>query len=118
MKKKKVTVEIAESDYKAVQAMATACGWSINDVLAQCIKNGMPPSLEKIPSAFQEELLSLNQLDDMALLSVVEGTDDTKKHKEELYRKADFDVLRRTYALRLLQWRGHPVPNSYEAMIG
>jgi hypothetical protein len=29
--------------------------------------------------------------------------------------KADFDVLRRTYALRLLRWRGHSIP---ETMIG
>jgi hypothetical protein len=42
-------------------------------------------------------------------MQVVDGKGPEPKGKGELYKKADFLALRRTYALSLLRWRGHPI---------
>jgi hypothetical protein len=69
----------------------------------------MPPSLSKVPDVFHDELLSLNALSDKALLSVVDGKWPPPAGKGAVYKKADFISLRRTYALSVLRWRGHPI---------
>lgn len=117
MKTKKVSVEIAESDYQTLEAVAKACGMSLGQVVAQCVKSGMPPALNKVPEHFHDDLIRLNGLGDLELLEIIEGRAPLKKMTKEQI-KADFDALRRTYALRLLRWRGHSIPLPYESMIG
>ena len=107
--KKKITLELSMTDYKLLQEIADACKWPLEEVVVQCIQGGMPPSLRKVPAAFHDELLSLNALSDKALMSVVDGKWPAPSGKEAVYKKADFISLRRTYALSLLRWRGHPV---------
>lgn len=118
MKTKKITVELSMTDYEALSAIADASGWSLAEVLAQCVRSGMPPTLTKVPDAFHDELLALNGLDDRHLLDLVEGKRPSKSAQSDLHKKANFDALRRTYALSLLRWRGHPVPMPYEGLIG
>ncbi|WP_420631701.1 hypothetical protein [Candidatus Leptofilum sp.] len=107
--KKKVTLELSATDYNLLKQIADACKWPIEEVVVQCIKSGMPPSLSKVPAAFHKDLLSLNALSDKALMSVVDGKLPSPEGKGQLYKKADFVSLRRTYALSLLRWRGHPI---------
>lgn len=118
MKTRKVQVELPLSFYEALKEIAEASSWSLERVLLQCVKTGMPPTLHKVPEAFHNELIGLNRLNDRDLLRVVEGTWPAAGKENELQRKADFDILRRTYALSLLRWRGHPIPAPYEALIG
>ncbi|MBE2221063.1 MAG: hypothetical protein IAF02_05955 [Anaerolineae bacterium] len=108
-----VQVEIDAEVYAELQQMAETSTWSMNDVLAQTIKSGLPPSLAKVPSAFHEELLKLNSLGDRDLMKVADGDWPAPK-MDETHEKADFLTLRRTYAMSVLRWRGHPVPNLYE----
>lgn len=108
----KVEVEIEEEVFAELQQMAKASTWSLNDVLAQTIKTGLPPSLAKVPAAFHEELLKLNRLGDKDLMKVADG-DWPMPEMDERHEKADFSTLRRTYAMSVLRWRGHPVPNLY-----
>jgi len=108
-----VKVEIEEDVYAELQQMAEASTWSMNDVLAQTIKSGLPPSLSKVPSAFQAELLALNSLGDKDLMDVADGVGLDPASLNEAKKKADFATLRRTYAMSVLRWRGHPVPNLY-----
>ncbi|PID85068.1 MAG: hypothetical protein CSB13_09925 [Chloroflexi bacterium] len=108
-----VKVKIDEMIYADLNQMAEASTWSLNDVLAQTIKAGLPPSLTKVPAAFHRELLSLNSLNDRDLMKVADGNWPVPK-MDETYQKADFLTLRRTYAMSVLRWRGHPVPNLYE----
>lgn len=117
MKTKKVSVEIEEADYKTLEAIAKACDMKIGAVVAQCVKSGMPPSLAKVPESFHQELIDMNGLGDLELLGIVEGS-APKKKLTEAQKKADFDILQKTYALRLLRWRGHSIPLPYENMIG
>jgi hypothetical protein len=107
--KKKVTLELSMTDYNLLKDIADACKWPVEEVAMQCMKCGMPPSLSKVPAAFHDELLSLNALSDRDLMSVVDGKSSAPEEKGELYKKADFISLRRTYALSLLRWRGHPI---------
>jgi hypothetical protein len=108
-----VKVEIAEDIYDQLQQMAEASTWSMNDVLAQTIKSGLPPSLSKVPVAFQAELLALNSLGDKDLMDVADGIGIDLNALNDAQKKADFPTLRRTYAMSVLRWRGHPVPNLY-----
>lgn len=116
MKTKKFTLELSMTDYNIVKEIADACKWSVEEVLVQCIRAGMPPTLSKVPEVFHEDLLALNALDDRDLLRVVDGDWPAPKKQSELHKKADYLALRRTYALSLLRWRGHPT-DHYEALL-
>lgn len=108
-----VQVEIEEDVYAELQQMAEASTWSLNDVVAQTLKSGLPPSLSKVPVAFQAELLALNSLGDKELMGVADGIGIDLDALNDEQKKADFPTLRRTYAMSVLRWRGHPVPNLY-----
>lgn len=114
MKTKKVQFELPISLYAELAEIAEASDSTMEDVLVQTIKCGMPPSLSKVPDEFHTELLPLNRLADKDLLRIVEGDWPAPKKQSELHRKADFASLRRTYALSLLRWRGHPIPTPFE----
>lgn len=115
MKKKSVQVEVPLSIHELLQDIAQSSGWSFQEVLLQTIKSGLPPSLAKVPEDFHEGLLLLNSLGDRDLLRVVEGELPGSLPKGP--KSADFKLLRQTYALRLLKWRGHPIPSPYEALV-
>ena len=115
MKSKKVQVEIPLSIYELLQDIAQASNWTFEEVVLQTIKSGLPPSLGKVPEEFHEGLLLLNGLGDRDLLCVVEG--ELPKGLPQGPKSADFKLLRQTYALRLLKWRGHPIPSPYEALV-
>ncbi|MCA9874349.1 MAG: hypothetical protein H6659_05770 [Ardenticatenaceae bacterium] len=117
MKGKKITVEIPEHMYDDLQRIAQASNWPLEEVLLQSIKVGLPPSLSKVPEAFHEELLGLNALGDLDLMRVADGDWPEPKKQDLMHQKADFVTLRRTYALSLLRWRGHPVPSAYDSYI-
>ncbi len=90
---------------------------SLEDVIIQSIRTGMPPSLGKVPKPFHDELMPMNALGDRDLLRIVEGDWPPPKVRDDdddMFRKFDFTVLRTTYASKLLRWRGHPVPIPYE----
>jgi hypothetical protein len=115
MKKKSVQIEVPLSIHELLQDIAQSSGWSFEEVLLQTIKAGLPPSLGKVPEEFHEGLLTLNSLGDRDLLRVVEGELPGSLPKGP--KSADFKLLQKTYALRLLKWRGHPIPSPYEALV-
>ncbi len=115
---KKITIELSIGEYEQLAEIAEASSSTIENVVAQCVRCGMPPTLNFVPEEFHEDLLALNKLDDKFLLRIVEGTLPIRGKLDEFQRKADFPALRRTYALSLLRWRGHPVPIPYESYVG
>lgn len=117
MRSVKVEVNVPLHEYDCLAQIAEAGGWPLEMVILQTIRNGLPPSLSKVPEAFHADLLALNKLDDRSLLRVIEGETPPPK-MDSTQKRADFETLWRTYALSLLRWRGHPVPTAYEAMIG
>lgn len=118
MKTKKISVELPENLYNDLQEIAGASSWKFEDVILQTIRIGMPPSLNKVPPAFHDELLALNKLNDRGLFQVIENDSTAQDDQDEDHRRANFDALRRMYALSLLKWRGHPIPSPYESLPG
>jgi len=116
VKKKKVQIELPESIYRLLQQVAEASEWPLEEVLLQSVKSGLPPSTGKVPEEFRDGLLALCKLDDRSLLRVVEG-DIPAELQGKGGHKGDFKLLQQTYALRLLKWRGHPIPPPFEALI-
>lgn len=114
MSTRTVQIELPPNIYDELADISGASTMSLEEVVLQTIKSGMPPSLGKVPAAFHDELISLNGFPDKDLLRVVEGDWPAPETNDELHRKADFTTLRRMYALSLLRWRGHPIPNPYE----
>jgi len=113
---KTIKVELSETDYELLKEIADSSGWPLAEVIMQCIQAGMPPTLSKVPAAFHDDLAVLNRLSDRDLLRVVDGDWPEPKNQTDLHRRADFTSLRRTYALSLLKWRGHPI-SPEDAMI-
>jgi len=118
MKTKVLKIELNIADYADLQDIADASSKTVAEIVQQCIKRGMPPILNKVPDEFHIELLLLNGLNDRKLFDVIEGKLPPTSKQTILHKKADFQALRRTYALSLLRWRGHPIPDPFEAMIG
>lgn len=113
---KEVTVEVTlpQNTYEELRQVADASSWTMEEVVRRTIHSGMPPVLSKVPAAFHEKLLALNELDDQELWRIVVGDSPMEEELDNQQRKADFPTLRRSYAFALLKWRGHPVPLPYE----
>jgi hypothetical protein len=105
-----VTISLPLSLHERLQAVALASSRPFDEVLLQTIKNGMPPALHKVPDKFHKLLLPLNMLDDQELWQVAQGERPEEEANSEA-QKIEFTTLRRAYALALLKWRGHPIPD-------
>jgi hypothetical protein len=117
MEAKKIQVELPLDLYSTLREVSDASGWPLEEVVLRSIRSGAPPNLNKVPEDFHADLIALNGFPDRDLLRVVEGDLPSSEELSERRKKADFDTLRRTYALTLLKWRGHPVSKAYEALI-
>lgn len=117
MADKKVQIKLPADLYHDLQEVADASGWSLQEVVLQAIRSGAPPNLSKVPVDFRPELIALHKLNDLDLMKVVDGGLPMAGKLTARQKKADFDALRRTYALSLLKWRGHPVATMFEGLI-
>ena len=113
----KIELELPTNIHNQLKAIADSSSWSFEEVILQTIRNGLPPLLGKVPHGLHNELLKLNGLTDRELWQVIEGKIPVDADQDEEHRRADFDLLRRTYALSVLKWRGHPIPEPYEALL-
>lgn len=118
MTTKQIKLELPEPLCQQLTQVAKAAGLSLEEVVQQCVRAGLPPLLGKVPAEFHHKLLALNGLSDRDLLRVVEDQLPDTEPKTAQAHKADYALLRRTYALALLKWRGHPLPTPYEALLG
>jgi hypothetical protein len=107
---KSVSLSLPLSLYQRLEAVARASARPFEEVLLQTIRNGMPPALHKVPEKFHDLLLPLNRLDDQELWQAAQGELPVEEMSDEA-QKVDFTTLRRAYALALLKWRGHPIPD-------
>ena len=127
-----ITLRLPEESYRRLQRMATALRRPLEEVASQTIRGNLPPTVDDLPDELQSELAAWSSLSDERLWEVARQplpTDQWRRHRhllrknetdalteaerEELARlRADADrfVLRRSYALALLKWRGHTLP--------
>ena len=117
MKSKMVTISVPFSIHDQLAQIADISGLTIDEVFVRTLKNGMPPSLRKVPKAYHQKLLLLNCIGDFDLWEIVSGKTDIDTPLEAEINPEDYLTLYRAYAFSLLKWRGHPVPSPHEMML-
>ena len=129
-----VTLDLPQDIYARLQQMARATQQSLEDVVVYTIRGNLPPIVNDLPPEMQGELVSLQSSSDQALLTVAQESVPseqwrrheyllsknqdgslTKAERAELTRlrmAADRLVLRRSYALALIKWRGYTLSGN------
>ncbi len=127
-----ITLRLPEDSYWRLQRMATALRRPLEEVASQTIRGNLPPAVDDLPAELQNELAGWSSLSDERLWEIARDplpADQWRRHRrllrkneagalteaerEELARlraATDRFVLRRSYALALLKWRGHTLP--------
>lgn len=126
-----VTIALPEEIYRRLEGAATATQRSLQDVIVQSIRGNLPPTLSDLSSEQRADVTELQQMDDDALWSVAKEplpglrwrrhkrllekaaasdlTEAERKSLGDLRQLTDRLVLRRSFALALLKWRGHSI---------
>jgi hypothetical protein len=132
-----ITVTLPEDVYTQLEARARSNARSMDDVVAQTLALGLPPSPERdLPAAIQAELHAMEHLSDEALWAVARSTanDDKialydllierqqsgllttegRKVLTQLREEADALMVRKAHAYAILQSRGYTLPTLDE----
>ena len=131
-----LTLELPDDIYEHIARAARGMKQPVEKALINIVR-GATPSLEKVPLEYREELEALEDLSDAELWTISARCLEQakrrrleklleKKEKSELpdrdrqtlarlRREADRLLLRRSYALLLLKYRGHRVANFGDA---
>jgi hypothetical protein len=127
-----VNIELPEEIYQRLKDMATATQRSVEEVIFQTIRGDLPPALDDLPPDQRDLVADLHLRSDEALWAVAsESLPDQhwRRHQRlldkaqtsaltgaerteltELREATDHFVIRRSYALALLKWRGYTIP--------
>lgn len=127
-----VTVKLPQALYRRLERVAAVTHQSLDAVLLQTIRGNLPPLLEDVPAEESDELRALLNLRDDDLWAVARSSVDPKQWRrhqrllrkngagalsapeqgelERLRAETDRQVLRKSFALALLKWRGHALP--------
>ena len=127
-----IRLELPEDIYRRLAEAATLTRQPLEEVLVQTIRGNLPPVLADLDQEQRPLVADLPDLDDAALWAVAraplpavhwrrhqrllqKGEQGTLTATEQaaltaLREETDRYVLRRSYALALLKWRGHTVP--------
>ena len=127
-----ITLRLPEDSYRRLQRMAIALQRPLEEVASQTIRGNLPPAVDDLPAELQNELAAWSSLSDERLWEIARDplpADQWRRHRrllrknevgalteaerEELARlrtATDRFVLRRSYALAFLKWRGHTLP--------
>jgi len=128
-----VKVKLPGVLYRRLERAAVITRQSLDAVLLQTIRGNLPPLLEDVPANERAELRALLDLGDDDLWAVARSSIDPKRwqrHQRLLRRNAvgtlsereqaelarlraetDHQVLRKSFALALLKWRGYALPS-------
>lgn len=127
-----VTLDLPEPVIERLKQAADTMQRSVEEIIEQTIQGNLPPALSDVPLALQAEADILQGADSQALWQIAQEQmpkSQWERHEELLGKKqdsllseseqeelgglresADLFVLRRSYALALLKWRGHALP--------
>ena len=126
-----LTLHLPENVYRHLQQVAQETDQSLEAVASQAIQGNLPPLLEDLPGGWRDDLVELQSLDDQVLWKIVNESlpaDQWEQHQNlllqnqeddltadeaaeltQLREATDYFVLRRSYALAILKWRGYSV---------
>ena len=132
MNESTITIQLPHPLYQRLQRLAELTHRPLDSLIFQSLDAHLPPLLEDMPEPIREDLKTLENLDDEALLEVAQGVWSQEQHEryselverdregaltsseqdrlEELYQNANRHMLRKAYANALLKWRGREVP--------
>lgn len=124
-----VTVNLPKAIYERLQHVATAVNRPLEEIIFQSIQGNLPPALDDLPHELRQPLMSLQTMSDQELWSVAKSVVNPRqwsRHEALLQKKqnaslsteeelelsslrttVDQLVLRRSYAMALLKWRGY-----------
>jgi hypothetical protein len=128
-----VKVKLPSVLYRRLERAAAITRQSLDAVLLQTIRGNLPPVLDDVPANESAELRALLNLSDDDLWAIARSSIDPKgwqRHKRLLRKNAagalaereraelarlraetDRQVLRKSFALVLLKWRGFALPS-------
>ncbi len=126
-----INVQLSDEMYQRLKDMAAVTRRSLEDVVFQTIRGNLPPSLHDLPPEQRDLVADVEHLDDDALWTVAKEPLPSSRWQrhQRLLRKAEDDaltlsdqteladlreatdsfVIRRSYALALLKWRGYTI---------
>ena len=126
-----VTLNLSDTIYRRMQQVAVALNRPLEEIVLQSIQGNLPPVLADLPPDLQLDLRALQSKSDRALWKVAKTqvlATQWKRHQELLEKRETEDlsldeatelatlrqlvddlVMRRSYALALLKWRGHAI---------
>jgi hypothetical protein len=127
-----VTINLPDKVLHRLQQAATTLQRPLEEMIEQTIQSNLPPLIEDLPPSLQTEAAALQQADDQSLWHIVQEAlpdEQWERHTELLSRQqegslseaearelaqlregVDRFVLRRSFVLALLKWRGHSLP--------
>ena len=127
-----VNIELPEEIYQRLNDMATVTQRSLEEVIFQTIRGNLPPTPDDLPPQQRDLVADLQLLNDEALWAVTREplpTQRWRRHQRllgkaetsaltsterteltKLREATDRFVIRRSYALALLKWRGYTIP--------
>jgi succinate dehydrogenase flavin-adding protein (antitoxin of CptAB toxin-antitoxin module) len=128
-----VKVKLPSALYRRLERAAAVTRQSFDTVLLQTIRGNLPPLLEDVPAEQSGELRALLKLRDDDLWAIAQSSIEPKqwrRHQSLLRKNAasalsereqtelarlraetDHQVLRKSFALALLKWRGYALPS-------
>ncbi len=127
-----INVQLPDEMYQRLKDMVTVTRRSLEDVIFQTIRGNLPPSLDDLPPEQRDLVADIEHLGDDALWAVAKAplpSSRWQRHQRllrkaedgaltlsdqtelaQLREAADSFVIRRSYALALLRWRGYTIP--------
>jgi hypothetical protein len=127
-----VTLQLPEEIHSRLERVAEATHQALETVVFQTIQGNLPPSIEDVPPEMRDELSALQNASDETLWVIASESlpkGQWRRHQKLLRKNAarglkqaeqdelmqlrgqtDRLVMRRSYALALLKWRGHTLP--------
>jgi len=133
-----VTIDLPDIVLRRLQQAAVLMQRPLTEMIEQTIQGNLPPVLEDLPSALQSEIATLQQADDQTLWRIAQEAlpaEQWARHEELLSQQqekalaeeeeselarlregTDRFVMRRSYVLALLKWRGHTLPAAAARM--
>jgi hypothetical protein len=126
-----VTVDVPEILFRRIERTAKGLNQPMSQALLKIVESNLP-SLDKVPAQYRTELEAMESWTDQQLWRVARETIPDRTQVElnellwrnkadalnsaeqarldELHHESDRLMLRKSYALALLKWRGNQVP--------
>ncbi|MDL1895183.1 hypothetical protein FBQ82_02845 [Anaerolineae bacterium CFX7] len=128
-----VKIELPKKMYRRLELAARESNQSIAQIVLQSLRGNLPPVFDDLPKPLRQEFSSLANFTDDELWAIAQRPPDPRawrKHERLLELNATRDlndkeaqelarlqedmnqhVLKKSFALALLKWRGYAIPN-------